>query len=53
MFDNSDTPAIQTDPTLLGRDPGFFGGNNEPKSLRRTYHASPLNLRRMIVIVPN
>ena len=48
MFDNSEPPAIQTDPTFLGRDPGFLG-NNEPKSSgRRT-----IRHRRMIVIVPN
>ena len=39
MFDNSDR-LIQTDPTFLGRDPGFLG-NNEPESRRRT-HPSPL-----------
>jgi hypothetical protein len=53
MLDNSDTPTNQTDPAFRGRDPGLFGGDNEPGSRWTTLHASPLNLRWMIVIVPN
>ena len=54
MFDNSEhrLPFKLIRHCSGASDPGFFG-NNEPKSLRRTHHASPLNLRRMIVIVPN